>query len=265
MYDRSRMLTWLDDHRFVIGDVTFHTTPADASTTEFMGAVRDAAKAGELLVAKPRWRVEKYVELLERLQPRNVFELGIFRGGSTALFAEVARPRRLVAIDKEVGQVRRLENYLSRKDLRDVVRTYGGVDQADTGRIAEIVEEAFAGEALDLVVDDCSHDYAATRASFNELFPRVRPGGVYVIEDWPWAHTPIGADDTDGLFPERTPLTRLAFELVLAIPGMPGLIPEITIDANTLFVERGESELDPTTFDIADCSNPRGRNLLALL
>ena len=259
------MLTWLSDERFVIGDVTFHPTPAGASTSEFMGAVREAANAGELLVAKPRWRVEKYVELLERLRPRNVFELGIFRGGSTALFAEVARPRRLVAIDKEEGRIRPLEKYLSRKDASDAVRTYGGVDQADAGRLAEIVEEAFDGEALDLVVDDCSHTYEATRASFNELFPRVRPGGVYVIEDWPWAHTALGANDVDGLFPEQTPLTRLAFELVLAIPGMPGLIAEIAIDANTLYVERGESAADPSTFDIAGCSNPRGQSLLAPL
>jgi predicted methyltransferase len=37
-------------------------------------------------------------------------------------------------------------------------------------------------QLLDLVVDDTSH-LGPTRASFNTLFPRLRPGGVYVIED----------------------------------------------------------------------------------
>ena len=36
---------------------------------------------------------------------------------------------------------------------QDVVRTYAGVDQADRGRLAEIVDEEFEGHALDLVVD----------------------------------------------------------------------------------------------------------------
>jgi SAM-dependent methyltransferase len=259
------MLTWLNDERFVIGDATFRAIPAGASQSEFMGAVREAANAGEFFIAKPRWRVEKYVDVLDRLRPQNIFELGIFQGGSTVLFAEVARPRRLVAIDKRPGGSRPLEQYVSRRRLSDAVRTYGDVDQADAGRLAEIVDECFDGEALDLVVDDCSHDYEATRASFNELFPRLRPGGLYVIEDWPWAHTAVGADNIDGLLPEQMPLTRLAFELVLAIPGMPGLIPEITIDSNTLYVERGESAVDPSTFDVAACSNPRGRSLLAPL
>ena len=33
------------------------------------------------------------------------------------------------------------------------------------------MEENFSGEDLDLVIDDCSHLYEETRASFNELFP----------------------------------------------------------------------------------------------
>ena len=34
-------------------------------------------------------------------------------------------------------------------------------------------------------------------------------GGIYVIEDWPWAHSPVGADDIKGLpATHRVPLTR---------------------------------------------------------
>ena len=40
------------------------------------------------------------------------------------------------------------------------------------------------GEPLDLVIDDASHLYGPTMASFEVLFPRLRPGGLYVIEDW---------------------------------------------------------------------------------
>ena len=60
------------------------------------------------------------------------------------------------------------------------------VDQSDRGHLAKIADEAFGDAPLDLVVDDCSHQYEATRASFNELFPRLRAGGLYTIEDWDW-------------------------------------------------------------------------------
>ena len=84
-----------------------------------------------------------------------------------------------------------LRDYVAREGLEDVVRVYDDVDQADRGRLAEIVDEEFGDEPLDFVLDDCSHLYEPTRASFNELFPRLRPGGIYTIEDWRWAHALI--------------------------------------------------------------------------
>ena len=47
----------------------------------------------------------------------------------------------------------------------------------------------------DLIVDDASHDGALTEAAFRLLWPLVKPGGWYVIEDWqlaviePWKDT----------------------------------------------------------------------------
>jgi Methyltransferase domain len=257
------MLNWVDDERFVVRDATFRVIPNAASGQQFAHAATAANKAGELFVAKPRWRLERYIEVIQRLEPRRVVELGIYQGGSTALFAEIARPERLVAIDKQVGGHKPLDDYIARLGLGDVLHVHDGVDQADVRAMSEIAEREFPGESLDLVVDDCSHRYEPSRASFNVLFPRLRAGGIYVIEDWPWAHSPVGADDIKGLYPDEVPLTRLLFELVLAIPGAPGLITDIAVDANSVYVTRGGAAVDPATFDISACSNPRGRELVA--
>jgi hypothetical protein len=144
-----------------------------------------------------------------------------------------------------------------------VVRTFGEVDQTDRPRLAEIVEAEFEGAALDLVVDDCSHLYEPTRASFNELFPRLRPGGAYVIEDWRWAHSELGAENLEGFYPDEVPMSRLLFEIVLALTAVPALIAEISIELEAAVIWRGEAEVDPATFDVAACSTPRGRALLA--
>jgi len=40
------------------------------------------------------------------------------------------------------------------------------------------------GGPFGLVVDDASHDGELTRKSFDLLWPLVRPGGYYVVEDW---------------------------------------------------------------------------------
>lgn len=37
---------------------------------------------------------------------------------------------------------------------------------------------------FDLIVEDASHDGKLSRDTFDLLFPRVAPGGFYVVEDW---------------------------------------------------------------------------------
>jgi hypothetical protein len=53
-------------------------------------------------------------------------------------------------------------------------------DQSDQGFLAEL---AASYGPFDLVVDDGCHLGRHQRASFSALFPAVRPGGLYVIED----------------------------------------------------------------------------------
>ncbi|MFD9698664.1 class I SAM-dependent methyltransferase [Lentzea sp. NPDC059081] len=55
---------------------------------------------------------------------------------------------------------------------------------------------------FDVVIDDGSHFNDHVRTSFHALFPHVRPGGLYVVEDlqtayWPgWGGHPEGTDGT---------------------------------------------------------------------
>ena len=59
------------------------------------------------------------------------------------------------------------------------VRTFVG-QQQDESFLAQVVDET---GPLDIVIDDGSHVGPQTLVSFRFLFPRLRPGGIYVIED----------------------------------------------------------------------------------
>jgi SAM-dependent methyltransferase len=260
-------LEFIDERRFVVGPTTFQIlTTFETMPKNVQAGERGGMEDDEFFLFKPRPLVEAHAALVGEVRPQRIFELGFYGGGSTLFLAELARPQKVVTIDllPLAANRERLDAYAAQRGIGDVIRAYGEVDQADRPRLAQIVRDEFGDEPLDLVVDDASHFYAPTLASFNELFPRLRPGGVYAIEDWRWAHTPVGSTDfPDGWFNDEIPLTRLLFEIALAIPGMPGLIDEIAIETRLAIVRRGEREVDPATFDVTACSNPRGRALLA--
>ena len=254
---RRPRINW-DGDSFTLGNAKFKILP-DGVFEKHVDW--DGAK---FFVFKDRELVDMYAATIERLRPKRIMELGVFQGGSTALLLELARPRRLVAIDRtDMPGDHVVETYAANRGFKDVVHMHGDFDQADRSRLAELVRTEFDDERLDLVIDDCSHMYEPTRASFNELFPRLRPDGLYMIEDWSWAHTAVGVDPVEGLWPEQTPLTRLLFELVLAIPSVPGLIADVSVAHRAAVVRRGDAEIGPDGFDISACSNPRGRELIA--
>jgi hypothetical protein len=254
-------LEWKGDHGFVIDGTAFQTLD------DLTG--REGIPGAEFTVAKPRWMIERYLRLIAELEPRNIFELGVLQGGSTAMLAEITRPAKLVAIDLYPPKPK-LTGYLERRGL-DRTAVYGGIDQSDRAKLGQLVHAHFGDEPLDLVIDDCSHRYAPASASFNELFPRLRPAGVYVIEDWPWVHAPADVPlrptapggAPPQVAPSRPPLARLVLEIALALPGVPGLIAEISIDSNSVAITRGELEVDPAEFDVASCATDEGRALLS--
>ena len=249
----------MTDDRCVVAGKVFQTLPVDLFERDKPSVSMEGA---DFWLFKERPLIEHYVALVEELQPRFIFELGIYQGGSTAFLNEFARPERLVAIDLEPPRRPEFHKYLEDEGT-ECVRIHEGVDQADRRRLAQIAREEFGEHPLDLVIDDCSHLYEPSRASFNELFPRLRPGGVYVIEDWRWAHTVLDAEQPDGMWPEEVPLSRLAFECVLALPSIPGLISAVRVDEASVEIRRGDADVDPEDFDISASYTPRGRGMLS--
>lgn len=244
------MVTWTGDNSFEIGDVEFVCTPM------LQGGFR--SEPGRFCLVKPRSAVEAYEQLLGDREPRVIVEVGTYDGASVALFAEIARPDKLIGIDLRAIRSVALDDFIARRGLGGVVSAHYGVDQGDAARLAEIVDAELAGRPIDLVIDDASHLLELTRRTFNTLFPLVRPGGAYVIEDWWWAH----ATAAESILPDEIPMTVLVFELVMACAAAPGIISRVTADHDWVIVERGNATIDPESFDLSACYGPRGRALV---
>jgi SAM-dependent methyltransferase len=243
-------LTWIDDEAFELDGSTFRLTEG----------ARFRSNVDEWCLVKPRDLVEQYLALLAAEQPKRIVELGINKGGSTAMLALLAQPERLVALELDPDPIVALDHLVTRHQLANVVRHHYGIDQADGSRVAEVVDAWIEPGTIDLVVDDASHLLDPTRASFDVLFPRLRPGGAYVIEDWAWAH--LGWNTQK---PDEVPLTVLLFELLVTLPQVPGLIDRVEVDRHWALVRRGPAEVDPAAFALQHQYARRGRDMIAPL
>jgi predicted O-methyltransferase YrrM len=220
--------------------------------------------------------VEAYLEVCQQFRGSTIVELGIAEGGSTALLALAASPRKLVSVELAPEPVAALEGFIDQRGLRDVVVPVYGVDQADHAGLARAVDEHLDGVPIDLVIDDASHLLDETRSSFETLFPRLRPGGLYLIEDWRndqmFRDTvretlERGTDEERAAFaaeiarslqggtaqPKPRPLTDLAVELVLcAASWRRGAVDEVTLTPFWIAVRRGTEPIDAETFRLRD-------------
>jgi len=108
--------------------------------------------------------VEKEVKLLE---------LGIAKGASLLMWRDYFTKGTIIGLDR---------NTIDLDDPTGRIHQYQG-SQEDTELLSRIAKEQ-APNGFDIVIDDCSHIGELTRMSFWHLFECLRPGGIYVIEDW---------------------------------------------------------------------------------
>lgn len=252
-------LAWLDDDLLEIDGQRYLTT----GNTQTMATTTSTAE--RLLLAKTRDHIECFTERMKGFRAEAIFELGVFKGGSTVFLHQTLHPRTLIAVDIDPDPVPALEAYVSRHGLDAVIRRHYGVDQTDDARIDAILDTELGDERLDLVVDDASHGYPETRATFEALFPRLRPGGRYVIEDWAWAHFDQDLWQRDGgYWRERPALTNLVVEAMLVLGSFPDVVAEVHLEPDFVEIARGTRDLPPR-LDLSTMYLNRGNRFRPLL
>jgi hypothetical protein len=166
---------WKSDASFTLAETEFLMmhNPEDLKRLETTNE--------RFLLGKTRNLVTNTVAMRDSESIKQIVDLGIYKGGSIALYALLFMPLKLVGIEYSKEPVEPLNNFIAKNGLQKQVSTYYGVNQADSKQLRQIVGAEFGGVELDLVVDDASHYYAETRSSFETLFPMLRPGGIIGI------------------------------------------------------------------------------------
>lgn len=111
----------------------------------------------------------RYLEPRRR-EPLVLLELGVLRGASLLMWADYLPAATIIGVDHDLGDC-------SIEHAR--VRVFE-LEQTNTAGLDAI---AASVGGLDVVIDDCSHEAAKAATSYVALWPHVRPGGLYVVED----------------------------------------------------------------------------------
>ncbi|HEV7929773.1 MAG TPA: TylF/MycF/NovP-related O-methyltransferase, partial [Nitrosospira sp.] len=245
---------WRDDLHLKVDNVNFHLA-WDAD--ELRNGV---STADDFLLGKTRPMVEKLIEMEQQQRISKIFEMGIFKGGSVALHDSIFRPQKIVAIEYMPEPVPALLEYISRYNKHNSVKPYYGVSQADRAGMEKILSREFPKRDISLIVDDASHLYEETRDAFNISFPFLALGGIYIIEDWAWAHWAGDAWQSEtSYFYGRTALSNLLIELFMLAASRPDFITDIHIAHSTITITKGQGPV-PAKFNLADHYLLRGKH-----
>lgn len=127
-----------------------------------------------------------YAELLAPYRERDLrlLELGINAGGSLLLWRDWFPRGTISGLD---------DKRVVLDDPSGRIRTWQGL-QDDTALLDRLAA-ADAPGGFDIIIDDASHCGAPSKVSFWHLFTHhLKPGGLYVIEDWATAYMPSWGD-----------------------------------------------------------------------
>lgn len=107
-------------------------------------------------------------------QPVTLLELGVHRADSTKVFASYFKNGKVIGVDLNppAGDFSDYPNIILER-----------ADQGDAARLRDICGQ-HASAGLDLVIDDAAHVGFLSLASYRALLPLLKPGGLYVVEDW---------------------------------------------------------------------------------
>lgn len=226
-------LIWNDQNTAVLNGVKVRFANADYSNQK--------TTPDEIVVLKPKAFFDDYLKMIPDPQAHfNIVELGIFEGGSALILAEMFPNAKIEAFDLRSANPNVL-SHIEAMNLRERVRLHYNISQDNESYIKEAVRNNLGG-IVHFTIDDASHDYGLTRKSFEFLFQFITANGIYVIEDWGWAHWPgTGFDHWKGVA-----MSNFVLELVMSSASNPSLIKSVFANSRYAIVTKGLAVLNQT-------------------
>lgn len=116
----------------------------------------------------------KFTEVYERYfsplkdKTLNIFEIGVWYGGSLRMLKEYFQNSQIYAID-----------FVDKKAYSENRITIEQGDQTDKNFMSSV----FSDKKFDIIIDDGGHTMAQQQISLEVMFQRLNPGGIYILED----------------------------------------------------------------------------------
>ena len=216
------------------------------------GHLRQHSKDNCFTLVKTDAMIEFYGHMASTTKPKEILEIGMFQGGSLVYFDKIFRPTTLIGVDITRTPIAPLEAY---RENRPHVKTFYGRSQ-DASSTRGLAQSNFP-RGIDLVVDDASHQFELTKRTFENIFPLVKPGGTYVIEDWAWSHRKQ-YQGPGAVWHDKPALSNLVINLVV-MTAVSRVIESVFVTEHLISLTKGRGILPSSGLDVSD--HLRGKEL----
>jgi SAM-dependent methyltransferase len=133
----------------------------------------------------------------------NFLEIGINKGGSLLLWAEYFKKSKIYGVDANSGISNEFDQYIIKNNLEERIFPFLNSFIPDSSvsfnKRKEFFEKIFNNLMFDVILDDGAHTYTHTKGAFDVLFnDYLKPGGIYIIEDWGTSYFPDWVDGSES-------------------------------------------------------------------
>lgn len=113
-----------------------------------------------------------FLKVYSDFYPRRLLEIGIWHGGSLAMWREIFPGCEIVGVDRE-------------DRMSGVAKAHFSEDSRVTWRLFSCPNPTLGQMGkFDLIIDDGEHGVEHVIPSFGLLWPQLNPGGLFIVEDW---------------------------------------------------------------------------------
>ena len=136
--------------------------------------------------------IDEYIKIFDHLKDEklNILEVGIFNGGSLLWMADYFKNASISGIDLKLPDISHERIKMSVCDQENLI---------NLDRIGKELGK------FDIIIDDGSHEFLKTEGTNIALFPYLKSGGLYIIEDFIADYWPE--------FPQYKDIHKLIFEI----------------------------------------------------